>query len=111
MVYFKMCYLNSQQLYFYLLLITGLGKKIDKLGKKKACIDVLKWKKSVINHLFWCVSSTDDGKDEQREARWLSITNHIMNKHSGHGRLFKKCTHGRLTGRERKKKWLKPGEC
>ncbi|XP_020626983.1 uncharacterized protein LOC110064285, partial [Orbicella faveolata] len=33
-----------------------------------------------------------------------------MNKHSGHENpLFPKCAHGRLHGRQRKKKWLKPG--
>ena len=71
-----------------------------------------KWKKSVVNHMFWCAASTDDADDDGdlREAKWLSITNHVMNKHSGHDNpLFPKCLHGRLHGRERKKKWLIPG--
>ena len=55
-------------------------------------------------------ASTDDDDDDLKEAKWLSITNHIMNKHSGHDSpLFSQCLHGRLHGRERKKKWLKPG--
>ena len=68
-------------------------------------------KKSVINHMFWCAATTDDNDDgDIREAKWLSITNHIKNKHRGHGnKLFSKCVHGRLVGRDRKKKWLDAG--
>ncbi|XP_068736804.1 uncharacterized protein [Montipora capricornis] len=88
----------------------GIGKKIDSLAKNKDCAVVSKWKKSVVNHTFWCAASTDDDDDDLKEAKWLSITNHIMNKHSGHDSpLFPQCLHGRLHGRERKKKWLKPG--
>lgn len=71
---------------------------------------VAKWKKSVVNHMFWCAASTDDDDGDLKAAKWLSITNHIMNKHSGHqSPLFSQCLHGRLHGRERKKKWLSPG--
>ena len=42
-------------------------------------------KKSVINHMFWCAATTDDNDGDIREAKWLSITNHIKNKHRGHG--------------------------
>ena len=67
-------------------------------------------KKSVINHMFWCAATTDDNDGDIREAKWLSITNHIKNKHRGHGnKLFSKCVHGRLVGRDRKKKWLDAG--
>jgi len=91
---------------FYL----GTGKKIDALAKKKDCAVVQKWKKSIVNHMFWCASTTDDDDPDLKEAKWLSITNHLMNRHSGHENpLFPKCAHGRLHGRERKKKWLKPG--
>ena len=91
-------------------IISGTGKKIDALATKKDCAVVKKWKKSVVNHMFWCASSTDDDDADLKEAKWLSITDHIMDKHLGHENpLFPKCLHGRLRGRERKKKWLKPG--
>ena len=64
----------------------------------------------MVNHMFWCAASTDDDDEDLKEEKWLSITNHIMNKHSGHeSPLFPQCLHGRLHGRERKKKCLKPG--
>ena len=73
---------------------------------------VQKWKNSIVNHMYWCASSTDDDDPDLKEAKWLSITNHIMNRHSGHENpLIPQCAHGRLHGRERKKKWLKPGTC
>ena len=60
--------------------------------------------------MFWCAASTGDNDGDLKAAKWLSITNHIMNKHSGHeSPLFSQCLHGRLHGRERKKKWLNPG--
>ena len=61
--------------------------------------------------MFWCASSTDDDDGDTREARWESITNHIINKHKRHNNpLFPQCMHGRLHGREKKKKWLEPGK-
>ena len=64
----------------------------------------------MVNHMFWCAASTGDDDGDLKAAKWLSITNHIMNKHSGHqSPLFSQCLHGRLHGRERKKKWLSPG--
>lgn len=88
----------------------GTGKKVDALAKKKDCAVLQKWKKSIVNHMFWCAASSNDDDGDLKEAKWVSITNHIMDKHSGHENpLFPKCRHGRLHGRERKKKWLKPG--
>ena len=91
--------------------MSGTGKKIDGISKKKDCGKVGRWKKSVINHMFWCAATTDDNDDgDIREAKWLSITNHIKNKHRGHGnQLFSKCVHGKLVGCDRKKKWLDAG--
>lgn len=42
-------------------------------------------------------------------GKWLSVLNHIINIHTGHGDLFPTCQHGTLEGRERHKKWLKAG--
>ena len=66
----------------------GLRKKLEALGKEKDCQIVGKWACSLINHLYWCISSTTDSNPEVIMATWLSVVNHIHNQHSGHGDLF-----------------------
>lgn len=85
----------------------GFRKKVKALAKQKDCELVGKCEKSMINHMNWCVVSTPNGDGDTMVAKWLSLENHIHNKHSGHGRLFRKCSHGRLVGRNRNKKWFK----
>ncbi|XP_064598240.1 uncharacterized protein LOC135464679 [Liolophura sinensis] len=87
----------------------GLGKKLDKLGQTQDCALVKEWKKSIINHLYWCAASTPDGNPEMMFAKWLSLCNHILGVHDGHSDLFPKCEHGPLAA-PREKKWFKPGE-
>ena len=86
----------------------GLRKKIEALAKQKQCELVAKWQRNIINHLYWCVASTTDGDGDTIKAKWLSLDNHIHNKHTRHGsQLFPKCIHQRLHAHERKKKWFK----
>ena len=80
---------------------------MDKLGKQKDCELVGEWQKSIINHLYWCVSTSPDGDSELVQAKWLSLDNHIHNIHKRHGQKFPKCAHGRLRRQDRKKKWFK----
>ena len=85
----------------------GLHKKIEALAKQKQCELVAKWQKSVINHLYQCVASTTDGYCDTIKAKWLSLDNHIHNKHTSHGsQLFPKCVHRRLRGHEKKKEMV-----
>ena len=79
-------------------------KKVEKLSKKKGCEIAGEWLKSLVNHLYWCASSTEDGDGEMILAKWLSVVNHIHNKHRNHGKIFPKCMHSRLY----KRKWIKP---
>ena len=34
---------------------------------------VAEWQKSIINHLYWCVSSTPANDSELIKAKWLSL--------------------------------------
>ena len=87
---------------------TALRKKLDALAKEKDCELVGEWKKSVINHLYWSAVSTPNGNGELIKAKWISLDNHINNKHRGHGKLFPKCAHKAIKRAGRKKKWFKP---
>jgi len=89
----------------------GLCKKLEKLAKQKNCELVGEWQKSIINHLYWCVSSTADNNEDVIGAKWLSLDNHVYNVYENHGtRHFRKCDHGRLRWHDRKK-WFKRCEC
>lgn len=85
--------------------ITDVSKKIEVLAKKKGCSILGSWKQSISNHLYWCAASSGgDGKEV--EAKWLSITNHVVNVHEGHSSTFPPCAHGPL---EEERQWLKKG--
>ena len=92
-------------------LYTGFRKKLEKLGKQKGCELVCEWQKSIINHLYWCVSSSsNDDNDDNSElvkAKWLSLDNHVHNVHKKHSKEFPKCLHRRLRSRDKKKTGLK----
>jgi len=84
---------------------TDVSKKIEALAKKKGCSILGNWKQSISNHLYWCAASSGgDGKEV--EAKWLSITNHVVNVHEGHSSKFPQCAHGPL---EEERQWLKRG--
>ena len=65
--------------------------------------------RSIISHLHWCASSTQDGNSNIMEAKWLSVMNHIRNKHTGHHPLFPKCLHGRYDTVQDEMQWMTAG--
>ena len=79
-------------------------KKVKALAKQKDCELVGEWEQSMINYMYWCMVFTPSGNGNMMVAVWLLLENHVYNKHSGHGKLFQKCSHGRLVGRNRNKK-------
>jgi solute carrier family 8 (sodium/calcium exchanger) len=79
-------------------------KKVEKVSKQKDCEVIGEWVRSMVNHLYWCIMSTEEGDDECIKEKWLSLLNHLHNKHKGHGKIYKECQHGKL----HKRKWLKP---
>ena len=85
----------------------GLRKKLEKAAKEKDCTVIGKWQRSIINHLYWSVSSTSDGDPNMMLAKWLSLENHIHNQHRHQNKKFPKCFHGRRNRRDKKKQWLK----
>lgn len=82
----------------------GVAKKIDQLGKLKVCSEVITWKRSIVNHLYWCGASSSTGSEIV--AKWKSVANHIQDIHE-HGGEFPKCLHEPLVG-EQARQWLKP---
>ena len=77
---------------------------MEKIANKKSCEIASKWTKSLVNHMYWSAASTESGDGDIIEAKWLSVINHIHNKHSHSNKLFPKCVHSTI----RNKKWIQP---
>lgn len=59
----------------------------------------------MINHLNWSVTSTEENKTDIIKEKWLSLGRHLHNKHTGHGKNYKKCSHDKI-----KRTWFKQGK-
>lgn len=88
-------------------LCVGLRKKLEAAAKQKDCQLIGEWLRSIINHLYWCIVSTDPGETDMVGAKWLSLENHIHNVHSGHSDIFPSCLHDDLSGQNTRKKWFR----
>ena len=88
----------------------NIKKKLAKKAKKRACNDLNKWIKSVIDHFWWCCASCNNNPVLLRE-KWVSIRYHIKNKHRWEdATMYKECEHPPLEKKERRlKPWLKEG--
>ncbi|XP_067290036.1 uncharacterized protein [Pseudorasbora parva] len=82
----------------------GVAKKIDQLAKTRTCREVGAWKKSIVNHLYWCGASSSAGREIV--AKWKSVANHVQNIHEHDGE-FPNCLHQPLVG-DQARQWLKP---
>ncbi|KAK3748872.1 hypothetical protein QZH41_016272 [Actinostola sp. cb2023] len=89
---------------------TGLDKNVTQLGRRAGNERINLWKRSISNHLYWCAESSEEKSPDLLQAKWESILNHMQNIHEHSNPLFTHCTHGELTGQERRKKWLKPSK-
>lgn len=87
---------------------TGFKKKLMALAKDRECAALQPWVASVVNHIYWCASSTEPGQPDTIIAKWLSILNHMANIHIHDDERFPRCLHGILEGREAQKQWLQP---
>lgn len=85
----------------------GLSKKLEAAAKLKGCNEIRPWIQSIVNHLYWAAVSTETGQGDLIVAKWVSVVNHIANKHTHNNHLFPKCLHGSLECRG--KKWIKLG--
>lgn len=95
--------LASNSLFLFTLSSTGIGKKVEKIGKKKKSSEVLYWLQSIKNHVYWCASSSN-GDEDLVEEKWMSLFNHLLDVHKGHGKRYKSCPHGKI-----ERDWLEKG--
>ena len=62
----------------------SVTKKLLKAGKESGCEIIIKWQKSIKNHLHWCATSTSPGFGDLIIAKWKSLIRHACNKHKEH---------------------------
>ena len=82
--------------------ILGLSKKLEAIAKKTKGSEIRPWIKSIVNHVYW-ISSSCGTDGNLKSAKWLSISNHIVNKHTDQSDLYQKCEHEELA---QQRQWL-----
>lgn len=94
------------------LVITGLKKALKNAASHSQCTGSLtEWTPAIVNHMYWCAASTEKSPNSADiiEAKWRSILNHVLGKHSHQSPLYPKCLHGKRTRNQKKKKYMKKG--
>ncbi|ELU05962.1 hypothetical protein CAPTEDRAFT_202478 [Capitella teleta] len=93
--------------------VKGNRKKWEAAAKLKGCTEIGPWIRSATNHLYWCTISTpglDEASKTMRKAKWLSIANHMVNQHTGHGEPLKFTKCAQNCRADRKKAWIDPSK-
>uniref|UniRef100_H2XTE1 MULE transposase domain-containing protein n=1 Tax=Ciona intestinalis TaxID=7719 RepID=H2XTE1_CIOIN len=77
-------------------LAKGLERKLLPLSNKHP--ELRPWLKSIIGHLYWAPASTPSDLDEDSKqnivlAKWMSLTNHVVNRHSHDNEYYPSCIH------------------
>ena len=88
----------------------SIVKKLHNKSREKKYEGIGPWIQSISNHLWWS-AATCNGDPNLLTEKWVSLCNHITNKHSWQtGTVFHECSHPPLTSRQIKRTcWLKPG--
>jgi len=85
-------------------------KKLTQKSLLKGNGDLKPWISSVSRHLWWSAATCGQDATVLKE-KWVSLVNHVANKHSWSGaNNFHQCAHGLLSRKDEKEiTWLKPG--
>ncbi|XP_052464668.1 uncharacterized protein LOC128021464 isoform X1 [Carassius gibelio] len=97
---------NVNQFYDVWHIEKGISKQLEKVCKLKGCEKIRKWLHSIKNHIYWTAASSSSGPE--RVAKWMSMLNHMQNKHTHEDSNFPACLHGTRRSRDTKK-WLAAG--
>lgn len=91
-------------------LCKNIKSKLATKAKKKECVELAPWIKSVTNHLWWS-SMTCEGNPQLLKEKWISILHHVADKHHWDSSvLYNRCPHDPIPPTARQKtKWLKEG--
>ncbi|KAG0444357.1 hypothetical protein HPB47_013884 [Ixodes persulcatus] len=85
--------------------ISGLKKKLQAASRKSESRELQVWVQPITNHLYYC-AALGDGNGPLLVSMWLSLLNHVFDKHDGHDGPFSECLHQPLSDRA----WLTEGK-
>lgn len=86
-------------------IVKGIHKKL--LSSKQPTL--VPWVRSIGNHLWYCASTCNGNADKLKE-KWISLLNHITNRHQWMtGEYITECEHEAYsTEKSAETAWLKP---
>ncbi|KAM7297593.1 uncharacterized protein ISCGN_022744 [Ixodes scapularis] len=82
----------------------GVKKKLLAASRSGPCKDLEVWVQPVNNHLYHS-AALGEGNGPLMVSMWMSLLNHVVNKHDGHDGPYHECLHQPLSGRA----WLAVG--
>lgn len=83
----------------------GMKKKPLAASHSGPCKDLEVWVQQVNNRLYYC-AAPGKGNGPLLESMWMSLLNHVINKHDGHDGPYHECLHQPLSDRA----WLAVGK-
>ncbi|KAG0425875.1 hypothetical protein HPB47_026985 [Ixodes persulcatus] len=79
-------------------------KKLPAASRSGPCKDLEVWVQQVNNHLYYC-AALGEGNGPLLVSMWMSLLNHVINKHDGYDGPYHECMHQPLSDRA----WLAVG--
>ena len=85
-----------------------IQKILISLSKEKGCKMIGRWRKAIVRHFYWSVTSTQSLLGEVKVAKFHAVFSHVLDVHSNlPNRLFNTCPHGIIT---KPKVWFTKGK-
>ncbi|KAG0444886.1 hypothetical protein HPB47_013268 [Ixodes persulcatus] len=83
----------------------SVKKKLNAAQKRAGCQALEEWTQATTNHMYWSAMAAGGNKELLVEI-WLSMQNHVIDKHTGHGGSYTRCVHNEIL--EATKMWMDP---
>ncbi|XP_040069540.1 uncharacterized protein LOC120842476 [Ixodes scapularis] len=77
---------------------TGVNKKMAAASKRAGCQELQIWVQATTNHLYYSAKAGAGNRKLTADV-WLSLQNHAINKHAGHGGSYPRCLHNEIPER------------
>ncbi|XP_042145545.1 uncharacterized protein LOC115319105 [Ixodes scapularis] len=83
----------------------SVKKKMAAASKRAGCQELQMWVQATTNHLYYSAKA-GAGDRKLTVDVWLSLQNHAINEHTGHGGSYPRCLHNEIQDSTRK--WMDP---